>query len=253
MGESNCTEEMEQERERVLAEAKQLKEVASWYLQPEKPIAVDSTTFGRNYFSRPSAPEQEYEEDIEERELILAEVNELKMVADWYRNPEKEVTVYATACGRNYFTRPSAPVDDEVDAEEREQILADASELLNVAKWYMHPEKPVTVYATACGRNFFSRPAAEEEDEDDVDMDERLRILEDAKQLKEVAGWYANPEQPVKSDGFATARNYFTRPSAPEYEEDTEERDQILAEAKALKEVAGWYANPEQPVKSDGF
>merc|ERR1712176_444520 len=179
--------------------------------------------------------------------------NELKMEAEWYRNPEKEVTVYATACGQNYFTRPSAPVEDEVDAEEREQVLADASELLNVAKWYMHPEKPVTVYATACGRNFFSRPAAEEEDEDDVDMDERLRILEDAKQLKEVAGWYANPSQPVKSDGFATARNYFTRPSAPEYEEDTEERDQILAEAKALKEVAGWYANPEQPVKSDGF
>merc|ERR1712174_70378 len=84
-------------------------------------------------------------------------------------------------------------------------------------------------------------------------MDERLRILEDAKQLKEVAGWYANPSQPVKSDGFATARNFFTRPSAPEYSEDAEESERILAEANELKEVAGWYANPEQPVKSDGF
>merc|ERR1711937_987849 len=83
--------------------------------------------------------------------------------------------------------------------------------------------------------------------------EERLRILEDAKQLKEVAGWYANPHEPVKSDGFATARNYFTRASASEYEEDAEERDQVLAEAKELREVAGWYANPEQPVKSDGF
>merc|ERR1719428_736466 len=191
--ESNYTEEMEEERKRVLAEASQLKEAASWYLQPQKPIAVNPSVFGRNYFSRPSAPEQEDVEDIEERELILAEVNELKLVADWYRNPEKEVTVYATACGRNYFTRPSAPVEDEVDAEERKKVLADAAELLNVAKWYMHPEKPVTVYATACGRNFFSRPSAEEEEDDDVDMDERLRILEDVKLLREVAGWYANP------------------------------------------------------------
>jgi len=245
---SNYTEEMEKERKLVLAEANQLKEVASWYLQPEKPIAVDSTLFGRNYFSRPSAPEQDDEEDIEERELILAEINELKMVADWYRNPHKEVTVYATSCGRNFFSRPSAPVEDEEDAEERAEILADAAELLKVAEWYMHPEKPVTVYATSCGRNFFSRPSAPEED-----YEERERILAEAKQLKEVAGWYANPHQPVKSDGFATARNFFSRLSAPEYEEDTEERDQILAEAKELKKVAGWYANPEQPVKSESF
>jgi hypothetical protein len=245
------TEEMEEERKLVLAEANELKKMASWYLQPEKPIAIDSTVFGRNYFSRPSAPEQEEFDDIEERELILAEVNELRMVADWYRNPEKEVTVFATACGRNYFTRPSAPVEDEVDAEERDEILADAAELLRVAQWHMHPENPVTVYATAFGRNYFSRPSAHEED--DGMEEERLRILTEMKQLKEVAGWYANPNQPVKSDGFATARNFFTRPSAPEYEEDAEERNRILAESKELKEVAGWYANPEQPVKSDGF
>eukprot|EP00535_Pseudo-nitzschia_heimii_P008696 CAMPEP_0197179256 /NCGR_PEP_ID=MMETSP1423-20130617/4271_1 /TAXON_ID=476441 /ORGANISM="Pseudo-nitzschia heimii, Strain UNC1101" /LENGTH=1043 /DNA_ID=CAMNT_0042629145 /DNA_START=55 /DNA_END=3186 /DNA_ORIENTATION=- len=247
--ESNFTDEMEEERKRVLAEASQLKEAASWYLEPEKPIAVDPTVFGRNYFSRPSAPEQEDVEDIEERELILSEVNELKMVADWYRSPEKEVTVYATVCGRNFFTRPSAPVMDEEEAEEREEILADAAELLKVAKWYMHPEKPVTVYATACGRNFFSRPSAQE----DEDSEERSRILDEAKQLKEVAGWYADPSQPVKSDGFATARNYFSRPSGPEYTDDQEERDQVLREAHELKEVAGWYLNPEQKVKSDAF
>jgi len=248
----NYTEEMEEERKLVLAEANELKKMASWFLQPEKPIAIDSTVFGRNYFSRPSAPEQEDLDDIEERELILAEVNELRMVADWYRNPEKEVTVFATACGRNYFTRPSAPVEEEVDAEERDEILADAAELLMVAQWHMHPEKPVTVYATALGRNYFSRPSAHQEEDDDME-EERLRILTEMKQLKEVAGWYAHPDQPVKSDGFATARNFFTRPSAPEYEEDAEERNRILAESKELKEVAGWYANPEQPVKTDGF
>jgi len=250
--ESNYNKEMEAERKCVLAESKQLKEVASWYLQPEKSIDVDSTVFGRNYFSRPSAPEQEDEEDIEELELILAEVNELKLLAEWYRNPEEEVTVYSTACGRNFFTRPSAPIEEE-DAEEREEILADAAELLEVAKWYMFPENPVTVYATACGRNFFSRPSILEEEEDDEMVEERLLILAEAKQLKEVAGWYANPSQPVKSDGFSTGRNYFSRPSAPEYTEDSEEREQVLAEAKKLKEVAGWYHNPEQPVKSDGF
>merc|ERR1719389_1572226 len=89
------------------------------------------------------------------------------------------------------------------------------------------------VYATACGRNFFSRPSAPQFEADDELEEERLRILADAKQLKEVAGWYANPDQPVKSDGFATARNYFTRSSAPEQEEDdAEECKKILAEAK---------------------
>jgi hypothetical protein len=246
---SNYSEEMEEERKLILAEANQLKEVASWYLQPEKPIAIDSTLFGRNYFSRASAPEQEDVEDIEERELILAEVNELRMVAEWYQHPEKEVTVYATASGRNYFDRPSAPVEE--DPEERKEILADAAELLKVAQWYMHPEEPVTVYATSCGRNYFTRPSVSEHD--DEMEEERLRILEEMKQLKTTAEWYLNPEKPVAVDATSCGRNYFSRPSAPEYEEDAEERDQVLADVKELKEVAGWYANPEQPVKSDGF
>jgi len=247
---SNYTIEMEEERERVLAEAKELKEVAGWYLNPEQPVKSDAFATARNFFTRPSAPEQEEENDFEERDLILADVNELKMVADWYMHPEKEVTVYATACGRNYFSRPLAPgYEDDEDVEERENILAEAAELRKVAEWYMHPEEPVTVYATSCGRNFFSRPSTSQYDEEMEE--ERDRILAEAKELKEVASWYLNPEQPVKSDGFATARNYFTRPSAPEC--DDEERDQVLAEAKELKEVAGWYLHPEQPVKSDGF
>eukprot|EP00537_Pseudo-nitzschia_pungens_P007021 CAMPEP_0172356012 /NCGR_PEP_ID=MMETSP1060-20121228/350_1 /TAXON_ID=37318 /ORGANISM="Pseudo-nitzschia pungens, Strain cf. cingulata" /LENGTH=1099 /DNA_ID=CAMNT_0013075891 /DNA_START=70 /DNA_END=3369 /DNA_ORIENTATION=- len=248
--ESNYTDEVEEERRRVLAEASQLKEVASWYLQPESPVKVDPTAFGRNYFSRPSATEKEDEHD--ERELILADLSELKRVADWYMHPEKKVTVYATACGRNYFARPSAPeYEDEEDVEEHEKILSDTTELLRVAEWYMHPEEPVTVYATACGRNFFSRPSAPEDDSKEDLEEERQRILAETRDLKEVAGWYLKPEQPVKSDGFATARNYFTRPSAPEY--DNEEREQTLADAKELKKVAEWYLNPEKPVKSDCF
>jgi len=156
--------------------------------------------------------------------------------------------VYATASGRNYFTRPSAPVEEEIE-EERERILAEMKELKTTAEWYLHPEKPVAVDATACGRNYFSRPSAPEYEED---SEEREQVLADAKALKEVAGWYANPEQPVKSDGFATARNYFSRPSAPEQEDDDEdERIQVIAEAKELKEVASWYLQPEKPIAVD--
>ena len=54
---------------------------------------------------------------------------------------------------------------------------------------------------------------------------------------------------------YQIIRNYFTRPSAPEYEgEDDnieEERSLVLAEAKELKEVASWYHEPSKPVKSN--
>ena len=44
---------------------------------------------------------------------------------------------------------------------------------------------------------------------------ERRRVLEDAKLLKQMAGYYLHPEAPVAADGFATARCYFDRGSAP--------------------------------------
>merc|ERR1719343_1805799 len=184
---------------------------------------------------------------MEEREMVLAAMKELKKVAEWYQHPEKPVTVYATACGRNYFTRPSAPVEEET--EEREEILADATELLRVAQWYMHPEEPVTVYATACGRNYFSRPSAPQEEDDEEMEEERERILEEMKQLKTTAEWYMHPEKPVAVDAVACGRNYFSRPSAPGYDEDdAEERERILEEMKQLKTTAEWYMHPEKPV-----
>merc|ERR1712227_760487 len=108
--------------------------------------------------------------------------------------------------------------------------------------WYMHPEEPVIVYATACGRNFFSRPSAFDDDMEE----ERHCILAEANELKKVAGWYLNPEKPVEVSSTSYGRNYFARSSAPEYEDDDfeDERDQILAEAKELKKVAGWYHHP---------
>jgi hypothetical protein len=242
---------MEAERDLILKEASELKKVAEWYMRPEDPVIVYSTATGRNYFNRPSAPE--YDEDMEEeRDDVFADALELKNVAEWYMNPEKPVIFYATACGRNYFTRPSAPTEKD-DDEELEQILQDAKELKMVAEWYMNPEKQVTVYSTACGRNYFTRPMALDEDLDDDEMQERNRILAEANELKTVAGWYLQPEQPVIVDAAACGRNYFTRPSAPEYDDDDfeDERDLVLAEAVELKEVAGWYHYPEKSVTSN--
>merc|ERR1719311_1367287 len=125
-----------------------------------------------------------YDEDDmeEERELILEEMKQLKTSAEWYLNPEKPIAVDPTAFGRNYFSRPSAPVND--DEEERELILEELKELKTMAEWYMNPEKPIEVDSTACGRNFFSRPSAPEYEEEEDDMEERNRILEEMKELK---------------------------------------------------------------------
>jgi DNA/RNA-binding domain of Phe-tRNA-synthetase-like protein len=249
-------DDMEEERQRVLEEAAELKEVADWYLHPEKKVVVDSTVCGRNYFTRASAPE--YDDDMEEeREHVLADAAELKKVAGWYLHPEQKIDVDSFACGRNYFTRPSAPEKEEDDMEEeRERVLEEAAELKQVADWYLHPEKKINVEPNVFGRNYFTRPSAPEEEDDDME-EERELVLAEAAELKQMADWCHNPNQPVVSDGFATARNYFTRPSAPEYEDEDdgieEERSLVLAEAKELKEVASWYHNPNQPVVSDGF
>merc|ERR1719410_1653262 len=158
-------------------------------MHPEKPVAVDSTACGRNFFARPSAPEYEDEEevDLDERDRILEEMKQLKTTAEWYMHPEKPVAVDATACGRNYFSRPSAPVNEE--EEERELILEEMKELKATAEQYMHPEKPVAVDSTACGRNYFNRPSAPEQEDEDVE-EERQLILEEMKQLKTTAEWY---------------------------------------------------------------
>merc|ERR1712174_121827 len=100
--------EDEEERQQILAEAKALKETASWYLEPEMLVSVDPTTCGRNYFNRPSAEQASDEIEEEERNSILSDAKELKKLAVDYLHPEKPVDSSSINCARNYFDRPSA-------------------------------------------------------------------------------------------------------------------------------------------------
>ncbi|CAJ1960798.1 unnamed protein product, partial [Cylindrotheca closterium] len=158
------SQEEEAERELIMNEMKQLKQLAMDYLHPERPVVTtDPFACGRNYFTRPSAPLPEDEEIAAERDLVLKEARQLKKLAVDYLHPERPVvTTDPFACGRNYFTRPSAPLpEDEEIAAERDLILKEARQLKKLAVDYLHPERPVvTTDPFACGRNYFTRPSA---------------------------------------------------------------------------------------------
>ena len=94
-------------------DAKALKQLAFDYSHPEAPVTTSAECYGRNYFSRPSAPEQESVEEAEERAAVLADAAALKKLAVMYAHPEAPVTTSAECYGRNYFSRPSAPVPTE--------------------------------------------------------------------------------------------------------------------------------------------
>ena len=243
-------------RAQILADAQALKKSAMNYLHPEVGVTVeDSTVFGRNYFSRYSAPETEEDEFADERAEILADALALKKAAMDYLHPEVGVvTSDGAVFGRNYFERASAPETESAEeANERAQILADAKALKKSAMNYLHPEVGVTVEdSTVFGRNYFSRYSAPETEEDEF-ADERAEILADALALKKAAMDYLHPEVGVvTSDGAVFGRNYFERASAPETEsaEEANERAQILADAKALKKSAMNYLHPEVGVTS---
>jgi predicted Rdx family selenoprotein len=244
-------QEDENERDQILADAQQLKKLAVDYLNPERSVVTsDAYACGRNYFTRPSAPEYEDEDGMDEREDILEDMKQLKIYAQHYLQPERPVEVDPLASCRNYFNRPSAP--DQEDNSERDLILADAQHLKKLAIDYLHPERPVvTSDPFALGRNYFTRPSALEQEDDNK---ERAQIIADVQQLKKLAVDYMHPERPVvTSDPYACGRNYFTRSSAPEQEDDSE-RAQILAEAQQLKKLAVDYLHPERPVvTSDPF
>lgn len=243
-------EDYVRERDQIFADLSELKKIAGWYMHPEKPVVCeDPCAFGRNYFERPSAP---VNEDEDERQQVLAEAAGLKKVAVWYLHPEKPVVCDdPCASARCYFTRPSAPeYEEEVEMEERERVLSESLELKKYADWYLNPQKPVQCDGLSLARNYYSRPSAIEQEDEDL-SEERQLVLEEAMKLKNVAEWYLCPEKPVHTDGFATARNYFNRPSAPEPDMDMEERNSILADAKALKQYAEWYHCPEKQVEVD--
>ena len=240
----------EEEVARILADARALKNLAVDYLQPERPVQVDPMLFGRNYFTRPSAPTSE---DDEERNQILADAMALKQLAVDYLHPEKPVVASdPCATGRNYFSRFSAEgVDDEGLASERDQILADAESLKKLAVDYLHPEKPVVTsdpYAT--GRNYFTRASAEEYEQDE-EYEERMLVLDDLAALKKLAVDYLCPERPVETDAFAKGRNYFSRYSAEQLDPDElAEKDRILEDMRLLKRLAVDFMHPELPVKT---
>merc|ERR1711957_63005 len=234
------TSEDADERALVLAEAAALKKSATAYLYPEVGVtSAAGACFGRNYFSRHSAPETEADDLADERAEILADAAALKKSAVDYLHPEVGVTVADAALfGRNYFKRPSATeAETSEDADERALVLAEAAALKKSAVDYACPEVGVASAAGACfGRNYFSRCSAPETEEDDL-ANERAEILADAVALKNHATGYLHPELGViTTNCTAFGRNFFTRYSAPEVEKQAErpEESQDVATVKNL-------------------
>jgi adenosyl cobinamide kinase/adenosyl cobinamide phosphate guanylyltransferase len=250
------TEEEAEERERILAEANTLKKLAESYSHPERPVVTtDPTAYGRNYYGRASAPEQETEEDGEERDLIMEDMLALKKQATMFAHPEVGVkTIDPTAYGRNYYGRASAPEQEtEEDAEEHDLIMEDMLALKQQATMFAHPEVGVkTIDPTAYGRNYYGRASAPEQ-ETEEDAEERNLVMEDMLALKKQTTMFAHPEVGVKTtDPTAYGRNYYGRASAPEQEteENSEERDLIMEDMLALKKQAQAYLHPEVPVEA---
>lgn len=244
-------DEETEERARVLADALTLKKSAADYMHPEVGVnSTDGECLGRNYFARYAAPKTDEDEAADERAEILTEAAALKKLAGNYARPEAGVaSTDGASFGRNYFDRPSAPMEEDAEeAKERARILADAAAMKKLAVGYMHPEVGVASIDGACfARNYFDRPSALYSEED-VLADERAEILAESNVLKKLAAAYMHPETGVVSaSGASFGRNYFERPSAPEaeYAEETEERARVLAEAVALKKSAANYMHPE--------
>eukprot|EP00547_Thalassionema_nitzschioides_P009600 CAMPEP_0194227054 /NCGR_PEP_ID=MMETSP0156-20130528/42660_1 /TAXON_ID=33649 /ORGANISM="Thalassionema nitzschioides, Strain L26-B" /LENGTH=350 /DNA_ID=CAMNT_0038959527 /DNA_START=59 /DNA_END=1111 /DNA_ORIENTATION=- len=199
--------------------------------------------------------DEEIEAGLAERRMILEEAKMLKAYATFHLHPEKPVAITdANACGRNYFTRASAPEQETVEvAEERAMILEEASMLKKYAEFHLHPEKPVvTTDVNACGRNYFTRASADEFYGTE-DAAEREQILQECAELKKYAGYHLHPEKPVVTeDSMLSARCYYGRATAPEQEtvEEAEERAMILEEVFMLKKYAEFHLHPERPVET---
>lgn len=246
-------DELGDEREIVLAEVEELKSSAADFMHPERPVVYEDTcVFGRNYFGRASAAEQEEDEFADEREIILAELEELKQGAVDYMHPERPIpSVDPTSFGRSYFGRGSDVDSDSNDAEERERVMAEAYALKTLAVNFAHPELPLATDASVFGRNYFSRPSAPQ-GESLEEAEERAKVLSDTHDLRRMAADYAHPEKPISSDAAAFGRSYFSRASAPEQEsvDEAEERAQIRGEAMVLEKLVSDYRHPEAPVET---
>jgi len=202
-----------------LEEVALLKKYAEFHLHPEEPVvSSDSTSCGRNYFSRLSADEYLDQEEEEECAKILEEAAMLKKYATFHLHPERPVVLSdPIASGRNFFMRQSAPEQESAeDSEERANILEEVALLKKYAEFHLHPEEPVVSSdSTSCGRNYFSRLSADEylDAEEDKECD---KILEEAAMFQKYAIFHLHPEKfVVSSDPIACGRNYFCRSTAP--------------------------------------
>merc|ERR1712194_592166 len=236
-----------EERAQIIADVALLKKEALRCAHPEVSIEVDSTVFGRNYFTAT----HNIDEDEEERAQILAEATMFKKLASNYLHPEAKVDdTDDNAFGRNYFNRPDAPAVISIEeAEERAQILADAALLKKETVSYAHPEASITVDSTAFGRTYFTATSDMDEDEE-----ERVHILAEAAMLKKFASDYLYPETKVENaDATLFGRNYFNKPDAEDVcsVDEAEERAQIIADAALLKQGAFNYNHPEASITVD--
>ena len=232
------------ERVKVLQDTMLLKQHAVFHLHPELPVTTtDYTATGRNYFDRPSAPDQETVEEMEEHDKVINDVALLSLYAKCYLHPELPVEATdPSRCARCYFDRPSAPEKETIEEmEERNDIMKDVALLKMHAKFYLHPELPVERTDPArCARCYFDRPSAPAR-ETYEEKEEYSTIMEDLASLKMYAKFYMHPELPVETtDSTACERCYFDRPSAPDMmsRDEAEERHLILQGAAHLEALA---------------
>jgi hypothetical protein len=247
--------EGELERDSLLDDIRALKAAAAQYLHPELPVKVDAGARARCYFERLSAPEYEDAEDDLERDDFVEDMKALKATAAQYLHPELAVPLSAVAVTRG-LVQDAGGEGDALDLEERAAVLEEVHKLKAAAAQYLHPEVPVKVDPGAAARCYFDRPSAPER-ESQEDVAEREAALEDALRLKSLAARYLAPHAPVSVDPEVAGRSYFERASAPREEsedggaEDAAlERELVLAEAKALKDVAAYYLHPEVAVSA---
>ena len=78
----------------MLSSLKRLKELASDYMHPEKPVVTSyPCPAGRNYFCPVSVREYEDEDDTDEHRDLIDGMMQLKQLAQDYRQPECAVVV----------------------------------------------------------------------------------------------------------------------------------------------------------------
>jgi len=235
----------DEERERVLGEACEMKELSKAYFHPEDVVLdTDATIYGRNFFK---ASEPVSDDDLVEEKEYICDVVALKRAAADYLHPECGVLASDPAAyGRNYYTT-CCNEEEEENESERLKIIAEARALKAEAKAWLHPECCVsTSDASVFGRNFFREPS---EFESDID-EERNQILADVQGLKNAAALWSHPECDMTScDPTAFGRNFFDEHMS-DAAEDEVLRAQVLADVHALKNAAASWSHPECDITS---